>query len=291
MDVFLDSQVRFFELLHGCFKEGVYDNMRNVVSKFIGRNEKELNEQLIKLATYYGFEINVTNCFSGNEKGNVEEAVKYIRNKVFAIKYEFNSFLEAQEYLQSQLILLNKDSLIEQEKKHLSFYRPKYETARIETNHVNKYSFIQIDNNFYSVPDSLVDKYVVCKIYPSNIYVYYKNELVASHIRSNNKKETYIDIKHYLNTFLRKPGALRNSAALNSIPELKGLFDTYFKTKPREFIELLYYHSDKTIEEIIQIIKQESCLIETNDSNIIKNCEKQLNQISKLFITGDNYVH
>lgn len=37
--IFADSQVRFFEHTGGCFKEGVYDNMRNVVKKFIGRNE------------------------------------------------------------------------------------------------------------------------------------------------------------------------------------------------------------------------------------------------------------
>lgn len=43
--VFLDSQVRFFEFMGGCFREGAYDNMRNVVRKFIGRNEKELNPE------------------------------------------------------------------------------------------------------------------------------------------------------------------------------------------------------------------------------------------------------
>ena len=47
-DVFLDSHVRFFEMIGGVWKEVVYDNMRNVVSKFIGKNEKELNEDLVK---------------------------------------------------------------------------------------------------------------------------------------------------------------------------------------------------------------------------------------------------
>ena len=106
---------------------------------FIGKSEKKLNEQLIKLATYYGFAINVTNCFSGNEKGNVEEAVKFIRNKVYALKYEFSSFEEASDYLQKQLVILNQNSSIEEEKKHLSFYRPRYETARVLSLHVNKY--------------------------------------------------------------------------------------------------------------------------------------------------------
>ncbi len=31
-------------MVGGVYKEVVYDNMRNVVSRFIGRNERELNE-------------------------------------------------------------------------------------------------------------------------------------------------------------------------------------------------------------------------------------------------------
>lgn len=291
MDVFLDSQVRFFELLGGSFKEGVYDNMRNVVTKFIGRNEKQLNEQLIKLAIYYGFKINVTNCFSGNEKGNVEEAVKYIRNRVYATKYEFESFEKAQAYLQERLPDLNKNSSIDEEKKHLILYRPKYETALINSLHVNKYAFIQIDRNLYSVPDSLVDKYVTVKIYPDNIDVYYRNKKVASHIRSTNSKETIIDIKHYLNTFLKKPGALKNSSAIKSVPELKSLFDYYFKENPKDFIDLLYLYKDLSIEEIIEKINIEVCIKPVKDNWIAEACDNQINEIAKLFIGGETNVH
>ena len=126
MEVFIDSHARFFELVGGSFKEGVYDNCRCVVSKFIGRNMKELNPELIKLSLYYDYQINVTNCFSGNEKGSVESAVKWIRNKVFASKYEFESFEEAENYLQNRLIEINKNSDIEEEKKYLKPYRPMY---------------------------------------------------------------------------------------------------------------------------------------------------------------------
>ena len=292
MSVFLDSQVRFFEMLGGCFKEGVYDNMKNVVTKFIGRNEKQLNEQLIKLATYYGFEINVTNCFSGNEKGTVEEAVKYIRNKIFAIKYEFESFKEAEDYLQSELIKLNKNSLIEEEKKCLTEYRPKYEIADIKSCHVNNYSFIQVDNNFYSVPDSLVDKYVTVKLYPNTIYVYYKQNLVTNHNRIQGKKKTCIDINHYLSTFKRKPGALRNSTALNSVPELKSLFNTYFKDNPRELIDLLSANKDKPLNEVIDLIKaNKNGSFPSVQNEIEYKTTNQLLEISSLFIGGQHVYH
>ena len=53
-EVFLDSHVRFFEMVGGAYREAVYDNMKNVVTRFIGRNEKELNPDLIAMSTYYG---------------------------------------------------------------------------------------------------------------------------------------------------------------------------------------------------------------------------------------------
>ena len=288
MDVFLDSQTRFFEMVKGCYEEGVYDNMRNVVTKFIGRNEKQLNEELIKLATYYGFKINVCNCFSGNEKGTVESAVKWIRNKVFAVKYEFESFEAAEQYLEEELKKINKDSSIEEEMKHLTPYRPKYETANISVNNVDKYSFIQIDNNFYSVPEQLVNKNVVVKTYPNIIKVFYKGENVATHQRIAGKNKTCIDIKHYLHTFLMKPGALRNSEALNSVPRLKDIFDTYYKDNPKTFISILDNNKHLSLEQTIEILEKGNNPKFDQESHIEEQVQKQLESINKLFLGGDN---
>lgn len=105
-----------FEMVNGVYKEVVYDNMRNVVSKFLGKNEKELNEDLVKMSLYYGFKINVTNAFSGNEKGYVEGSVKYLRNQIFADNYKFDSEQQAIEYMESCLLKLNETSNIEEEK-------------------------------------------------------------------------------------------------------------------------------------------------------------------------------
>jgi len=201
----------------------------------------------------------------------------------------------AEDYLQKELVKLNKNTLIEEEKKHLTAYRPKYEVAKFISSHVNKYSFIQVDNNFYSVPDSLVDKYVLVKLYPNSLDIYYKNKLIASHQRILDKNKTCIDIKHYLNTFLRKPGALRNSSALNSVPELKELFNTYFKANPKDFINILYNHQDLSIEGIKDYIESEYCINEkSSNSNdwIVAAIEEQLDAIQDLFITGgNNNVH
>jgi hypothetical protein len=53
---FLDAHICFFEQLQGVYSTVVYDNMRNVVKRFVGRHEKELNDELVKMALYYRFE-------------------------------------------------------------------------------------------------------------------------------------------------------------------------------------------------------------------------------------------
>lgn len=291
MDVFLDSQVKFFEMLGGSFKEGVYDNMRNVVKKFIGRNEKELNEQLLQLSLYYDFTINVTNCFRGNEKGSVESSVKWIRNKTFALRYHFDSFEEANEYLQMKLVEINKHSLIEEEKKYLKPYRPKFETAVITTNRVNKYSFIQVDNNTYSVPEDLCEKIVTVKTYPSEIIVMYKGVEVARHIRSYEKQKAHVEIRHYLHTLTKKPGALRNSAALRNIPELKSIFDTYYKDKPKEFIELLRENAHLDNESLLNVLNPvTNNKLTASTEKINSKTNEQINLISKMFIGGGKHI-
>jgi transposase len=256
--VFMDSHVRFFEMMGGSYKEVVYDNMRNVVTKFIGKNEKELNSELIKMSVYYGFEINVTNCFKGNEKGHVESSVKILRNRLFADKWTFTSLEAAQEYAVSCLMKMNEGSKMEEEKKSLLPYRPPLELAVICEGKVNTSSFVSVDTVFYSVPEELVGKHVIVKKHHDEIRFFYENEMVARHKRAFGNGTMQVNIYHYLNTLLRKPGAVRNSVALKSIPRLKAVFDTYYSKQPKKFIETFMEHKDLEIDEIIALFERET---------------------------------
>jgi len=258
-EVFLDSQVRFFHQFGGIWREMVYDNMKNVVTKFIGLNEKELNPDLINLSLYYGFKINVTNCYSGNEKGSVEGGVKFIRNKVFAKTYTFASRKMMEEHLESELMKLNETSLIDEEIKHLLPIKPKYELAGISENNVNSYGCIQIDKNFYSVPDYLIDKTVVVKNYLKEIDIYINNEFVCSHQKIDGSSQFKIELKHHLSTFMTKPGALKNSIALKSFPRLKSIYDEYYSMDnetTKYFLGIIKDNIDKNMSELIEIFEE-----------------------------------
>lgn len=254
-EVFFDSQVSFFDMLGGMYREVVYDNMKNVVHRFVGRNEKELNPKLLEFANYYGFSINVTNCFSGNEKGHVEGSVRIVRKNAFAEKYEFDSYEEACKYLEHSLVDLNKDSLIEEEKKKLLNLRPRYELASISEHTVDKYSLIQVERNKYSVPDYIVGRKVLVRKYAGEIKIYINNKLLASHKRKDGANEYSIDINHYLDSLARKPGAIRNSLALKSHPDLKAIFDKYFTSNPKRFIKSLEENKGKDMDQLLDMLK------------------------------------
>lgn len=254
-EVFLDSHVRFFEMMGGVYLEVVYDNMKNVVKKFIGRTEKELNPDLIKMSMYYGFKINVTNCFRGNEKGSVEKSVDYLRNRLFADTYRFSSLEAAQEYINSKLKKMNELCPIEEEKTALMPSKPPLELAVISENTVNSYSFISVDTVFYSVPEELVGKEVIAKKYHDEIRVFFENNEVCRHKRAFGNGTCRVNIYHYLNTLQKKPGAVNNSAALRQIPKLKAIFDTHYADKPRRFVEIFIENRHLSIEEIIKLFE------------------------------------
>lgn len=286
-EVFMDSHVRFFKMIGGVWKEIVYDNMRNVVSKFIGKNEKELNEDLVKMSMYYGFDINVTNAFSGNEKGYVEGSVKYLRNKIFATNYKFNSEESAIEYMESKLMKLNEESKIEEEKLHLKTVKPPLELANITTSVVNKYGFIQVENNFYSVPEYLIGQRVTSKIYYNKIIIYSNYEYVCEHKKIDGEKKISADIRHYLKTLSQKPGALKNSYVLKSNPILRTIYNKYYIQKPKQFIQIITENKEKNDKELEKILAEKSTnliVMQKSQSNISNLTRKQTSMYNNIML-------
>lgn len=288
-DVFQDAHVRFFEQVGGVYLEVVYDNMRNVVSRFIGKSEKELNARLIQLATYYGFDINVTNCFSGNEKGTVEGRVKKVRQACFTKVYQFDSLETACDHLQSQLVKLNESSQIEAEKEQLLSYRPPFELADFHELKVNRYSAIHYERNQYSVPDYLVGKTVQVKAYHDRLVIYSNDQEVARHQKIEGSQGFCLDIFHYIKTLKKKPGALKHSHALKYNPDLKILYEKYYSDKPRDFLELLEKYQVLNPEVRIQTIEAsllsslEEPSMESSQDAIIQQTQQTLHQFNDLF--------
>lgn len=278
---FLDMHVKFFSALEGNHREVVYDNMKQAVKTFVGKTEKEATDHLISIALYYGFKYRFCNARRGNEKGHVERGVEFVRRKIFARRTDFNSLEEANEYLIKEIMKLNSkkrhwlsnkspSDVLNEERPHLLPFKPPYDAARRKELRVNKYSVINVDQNKYSVPDYLVGKFVKAKIYTDKIKIYYKDNLIAEHIRNYGVHEWIFDIYHFINTLKKKPGALHSSVGRHQMgPELQQIYHKYYTNNPKDFIVLLE-------------------LIKEKDLKIVLNAIEQLAKIKKEIINTDN---
>ena len=120
---------------------------------------------------------------------------------------------------------MNESSRMEEEKLHISPCKPPLELADISEHTVNNQGMVCVNTCIYSVPEYLVGKKVIVKKYHDEIRIYAANDLVCIHKRVFGNGNMQVDIRHYLDTLLRKPGAVRNSVELKSIPRLKAIFD------------------------------------------------------------------
>lgn len=286
MENFLDIHVRAFNSIGGVHSELVYDNLKQAVRKFVGRNEREATEDLIKISLYYGFKYRFCNVARGNEKGHVERGIEYVRRKTFSFKTDFNTLEEANAYLEKKLLELNSKErnwlqnqspldILKQERVCLIPLKPSYDISRRVEARVNKYSVVNIDQNKYSVPDYLVGKFVNIKIYPDIINIYYKGNEIAKHERSYQTHYWSVDINHFIHTLKKKPGALHSSVGRHQLsPRLQEVYQEYYINNPRNFIELLELIKEKDLKSVLDAVdklkKIKSELVTTdNIKNII----------------------
>lgn len=268
MENFLDVHVKAFNKIGDIHREVVYDNIKQAVKKFVGRCEKEATDDLIKISLYYGFRYRFCNIASGNEKGHVERGVEFIRRKAFSIRTDFESLEKANKHLQEKLDKLNSKKrnwlqnqspadMLNQEMKYLLPLKPSYDTSRRVEARVNKYSVINIDKNKYSIPDYLVGKFVIAKIYPETIEIFFKDSKIAEHTRSYQSHYWTVDINHFIHTLKKKPGALHSSVGRHQLcPELQEIYSKYYINNPRDFIVLLELVKEKDLKSVLEDIEK-----------------------------------
>jgi transposase-like protein len=242
---FMESHVSFFKHIGGVYHQMVYDNMRVAVAKFVGKHEKEPTRALLQLKGHYQFVHRFCNAYSGNEKGHVERSVEYIRRKAFGFKSDFDSFEQAQQYLGSIISKLNQAKqqltgrtameMFADEKDLLWQYTGALACSDSAQLRVDKYATISYCTNRYSVSEKLVGCFVDVKIFSNAIEAYFDNKQAASHQRDYGKHQWVISIEHYL--------------ALICRPYLKQLYQQFYTSAPRDFIDLLHYCREHKISE------------------------------------------
>ena len=196
--------------------------------------ERILQEEFVKFQSFYCFESEFCGPAKGNEKGMVENLVKYVENNYFLPRVEFKSFdilnLELKEKCHQRLKkgryegelgkrILDEDFLPLKER---------YVYARIKEAKVDTYQLIHLEKNRYSVPTNYVGKKVEIHIYPFKVKVIYKGEVIAEHERMFGKNKESLNPYHFL-PLLRKKARAYEQAKVIQDWGLPQIYEKYHK--------------------------------------------------------------
>ena len=265
---FMESHRNFFHDMHGVPHTMVYDNMK--VAVILKPGGKQPTETLLRMQAYYGFDFRFCNARAGWEKGHVERSVDYVRGRAFTTRVDFDSIEDAQMWLSricdninmeiGSLATGNKREALRRDLECMLRFPGDFGCFDLLQCSVDKQSTISVRGCHYSVPDHLAGQAVIVKLYSEKIRVYdTKHKKVAEHERSYSTGSWTLDINHYINTLMRKPGALDGSVALRQMPaKMQELFRVHFADNGRDFLKLLKYSGEHGYDykDILDAVKR-----------------------------------
>lgn len=248
---FMEAHRNFFHDIHGVPHTMVYDNMR--VAVILKPDGKKPTETLQRMQAFYGFDYRFCNARAGWEKGHVERSVDYVRGRAFTTRIDFNSVEDAQLWLNRICENINNESgsIATNSKKEalrrdidaMLHFPGDFGCFELMQCVADKQSTISVKGIHYSVPDTFACQPVVVQLYSEKLRIYdTAHKRIAEHERSYESGSWHFDINHYLNTLLKKPGALKGSMALRQMPQrMQDLFNRHFVDNGKDFLYLLKY--------------------------------------------------
>ena len=264
---FMESHRNFFHDIHGVPHTMVYDNMK--VAVILKEDGKKPTDSLLRMHAYYGFDYRFCNARAGWEKGHVERSVDYVRGRAFTTRINFESVEDAQLWLSRICENINKESgsiatgdkqqALRRDLDAMLHFPGDFGCFDVMTCSVDKQATISVKGCHYSVPDHLAGQTVIVQLYSEKLRIYdSEHKFMARQERSYTHGSWTFDINHYIETLMKKPGALKGSLALRQMPEkMQELFRVHFAENGKDFLRLLKYCQQKNHDynDILKAVK------------------------------------
>lgn len=274
-EMLFDAHNHAFRVFGGVPQRGIYDNMKTAVDKVGRGKQRVVNARFNALVSHYLFEADFCNPAAGWEKGQIEKNVRDSRYRLWHQAPKFrdlaavNAWLEQRcqalwheiQHPQSQCTIA---ALWAEEQPLLMAISAPFDGYVALTKRVSSTCLINIERNRYSVPASFANRPVSVHVYAAELVIVAEGHVVARHDRvfsrdHNVHGKTIYDWRHYLAVIQRKPGALRNGAPFNELPDsFKQLQSRLLKRiggdrEMADILALVLHHDEHLVEQAIRM--------------------------------------
>lgn len=139
---------------------------------------------------------------------------------------------------------------------------------------------ISFERNRYSVPASFANRPVSLRVYPDRLVVAAEGNILCQHVRVIDRShksppKTIYDWRHYLAVVQRKPGALRNGAPFQELPDAFRQLQDHMLRKPggdREMVDILslvLQHDEQAVLTAVELALAEGVPTKTHVLNLL----------------------
>lgn len=216
---FIRCHENAFNYFEGIPKECWYDNLATAVTDRYG-GVVRFNPRFFSYMGHHSIAPHACNPARGNEKGRVENGIKFIRSHFWSGRTfkDFNDLCLQSILWRDQYLNLREHRVTKRIVKNLfeAAEKPalgpinslKFETDEVLTKVVSPDFHFVFETNRYSVPWTLVGLAVTIRINEKTLKIYYHEKYVAGHERSYLKNKVFTNPKHQEGLLAKKPGAI-----------------------------------------------------------------------------------
>ncbi|MFS0554750.1 IS21 family transposase [Brevibacillus sp. 179-C9.3 HS] len=190
-EALLQGHVNAFEFLGAVPHTIVYDNLKTAVKKILEGKNREEQERFTQLRAHYLFESYFCEPAKGNQKGQVGNLVKMVKQQFFTPMPSVASLNELNDWLLQKCLSYEDtrvprstitvgEAFIQDKECMLPLPSHPLECYRMIPVKSNSLSLVTFEQNAYSVPVSYASKELVCRVYADDLAIYHNGELIAT---------------------------------------------------------------------------------------------------------------
>ena len=206
-DNFLRGHVEAFEYFGGVPRVLLYDNLRSAVLSRLG-DAIRFHPRLLEFSGYYHYEPRPVAVARGNEKGRVERAIRFLRDRFFpartfrdvdALNEQFRRWRQQWAHARpcpGDDSMTVAEALDKEREVLMPLPENRFSCESLHTVRSGKTPYVRFDLNDYSIPFELIRKPLTLVCAEKEIRILDEGKEVARHPRSYDRKETVEDENH-----------------------------------------------------------------------------------------------
>lgn len=229
---FLEAHLAAFTYFGGVFEILRFDNLAAAVKRVLRGRRRVETDRFVALRSHFLFkgEFCVPGKEGAHEKGGVEGGLgRFRRNHLVPVPAaddyaSLNRWLLDECARNDQRTPDGKTETIGALWQHerdvlLKLPAGSFDTAEVATPRVDKMGRVCVGTNHYSVPIRLAHLRVEARLHALRLVLRHEGKVVATHVRLQGTHGEQLDLDHYLELLLDRPGALARSRPLRQARE------------------------------------------------------------------------